>query len=155
MVEFFVPEQMATAFYQQNLPAEDIDKFSAVLHRNSHFSGQCQLWNGQIDKYGYGLVRVPFAGKRLKLNVHRLAFYLSQSASVKLETSLHVSHLCHNKLCISPNHLSYEPPSVNLSRNCCRLDGECKGHRGYRRCILEAVTISVGPFWFILFQFGL
>ena len=144
LIEFLVTGEMAMAFYRQKLSGEDLAKFADVLSRNSHFFRQCQLWDGaEEDKCGYGLVRITHAGKRLKLRVHRLAFYLSQAAVTYLEPSVHVSHLCHNKRCILPEHLSYEPASVNIARNSCRRDGECKGHRGFRRCVLDAVNVVV------------
>lgn len=36
-----------------------------------------------------------------------------------------VSHLCHNKDCVNPNHLIYEPQWKNLKRNFCGDSGKC------------------------------
>lgn len=39
--------------------------------------------------------------------------------------SVHVSHLCHRKSCINPNHIVYEPQWKNLKRNYCGENGSC------------------------------
>ena len=39
--------------------------------------------------------------------------------------STQVSHLCHRKSCINPNHLVYEPQWTNLKRNYCGNSGSC------------------------------
>ena len=40
-----------------------------------------------------------------------------------------MSHLCHNKLCINPQHLNYEPRWVNHARKTCVRNNVCGGHR--------------------------
>lgn len=98
-------------------------------------TGKCMIWQGSTKtKDGYGIVFYVFRGKRKKLTVHRLKYFLM--AGTNLSRSMDVSHRCHTKLCININHLSYEPHRVNCSREKCRHDGECGGHRGYKRCIV-------------------
>lgn len=36
-----------------------------------------------------------------------------------------VSHLCHRKTCVNPNHIVYEPQWKNLKRNYCGENGSC------------------------------
>lgn len=40
-------------------------------------------------------------------------------------SSMQVSHLCHRKKCINPNHIVYEPQWMNLKRNYCGINGKC------------------------------
>jgi hypothetical protein len=40
-------------------------------------------------------------------------------------TTTQVSHLCHRKQCINPNHMVYEPQWKNLKRNYCGDTGKC------------------------------
>jgi hypothetical protein len=40
-------------------------------------------------------------------------------------TKMQVTHLCHRKKCINPNHLIAEEQWKNLKRNYCGINGEC------------------------------
>ena len=126
--------------YRTILELEGIEKFRELIflytinHNNDLFS-MCTLWNGPVNRDGYGFVTVTFRGCRKILTAHRLAYYISHSSHY-LIPNMHVSHLCHNKLCVNLQHLSYESDSVNKKREICKHEGECKGHRGHRRCIL-------------------
>lgn len=40
-------------------------------------------------------------------------------------SSTQVSHLCHRKKCVNPNHIVYEPQWKNLKRNYCGENGTC------------------------------
>lgn len=97
--------------------------------------GNCHIWKGKnITRDGYGRIRFLFRGSYKTASVHRLQYFLQ--AGHGLSPEFHVSHLCHTKLCINVNHLSYEPKTTNIKRDECKLNGECHGHRGYKKCIL-------------------
>ena len=112
----------------QMLSSKICDKF----HENEK---QCHIWTGDIFEDGYPCVRVSFRGKRLRVRVHRLVYYLA-NPNVFLDSKIHTIHLCHNKLCINIEHLSYEPSVVNCQRNTCVSENNCFGHAGYKNCIL-------------------
>ena len=131
---------MASAFFRHPAPPEMVTELLSILAENSHTVHSCVLWDGARDRYGYGIHYVVSDGKRIQLGVHRLAFFLVDP-NRELNPILHVSHLCHNKLCINVKHLSYESSSVNNARQTCRMNGECTGHRGFKRCRLDAVNI--------------
>jgi len=133
---------MACAFFRQPPSLQVVEKLSASLSEKSVPRGTCLFWTGATDRYGYGVHRVVLNRKRLKLHVHRLAFFLSEPHFRPLSPQFHVSHICHNKLCLRSEHLSYETASVNNLRKVCRLNGQCTGHRGFKRCQLDAVTIA-------------
>lgn len=122
-------------FYQCSLtPEEKV----ILLQRISNVRkvGKCRVWGGNSKTSdGYGFIMYIFRGVNKKLTVHRLKYFLKTDC--KLLKSMDVSHLCHNKLCIRSDHLSYEPHRINCKRNICKSNGECEGHRGYRPCILE------------------
>jgi len=123
-----------------------------ILNTKSVVSFRCTLWTGEVDTHGYGVLCRSFDDKKVKLpRVHRLAYYLAHLPT-SLNSKLHVSHLCHNKLCITPNHLSYEPQKINNQRNSCKLNGECTGHRGQKKCKLNLVTNNLFLFA-VLFDF--
>lgn len=98
-------------------------------------SHHCLLWDGKSrSKDGYGIIFFLFRGRRKKLKVHRVQYFLTTGEM--LDKNMDVSHICHKKLCINFDHLSYEPHIINCKRNSCRDNGECEGHRGYKSCIL-------------------
>lgn len=48
----------------------------------------------------------------------------------------HVSHMCHEPLCVQNDHLVLEPHYVNQGRRYCSpRDGCCRDHSGYPDCI--------------------
>ena len=140
---------MAVAFYQTAHCPQLIDTLLFKLSQKSQTVDTCTLWTGPIDRYGYGFHRMVHDGKRLRLHVHRLAYFLAYPTQ-KLSPKLHVSHLCHNKLCINVMHFSYETACVNNARKICRRSGECTGHRGYRRCALDLVKCYVDALLLLL-----
>lgn len=103
------------------------------IHNESDF---CHNWTGQQTRKGYGQFEFRLRGKKFKVSIHRLIYYLKNNC-INLPTNLHVSHLCHNKLCIKIEHLSLEPARVNNSRQVCKNDGNCTGHYGFANCILN------------------
>lgn len=100
----------------------------------------CHVWKrggcGRPNKK-YGTIRVKFPGMDHSKNiyVHRLS-YMCSRRTLDLPAGLHVSHLCHNTLCIKPEHLSLEPHYVNNGRKDCtgRNPPECSGHGIYPKC---------------------
>ena len=93
--------------------------------------GDCTIWVGAKDIYGYGKKKVTWPdGSKTVCKVHRLAFMVYYNTS-NLPTvdsfgeQLDISHLCHNKLCINPLHLTIEKHSINMSRNHCWKAGVC------------------------------
>ena len=136
---------MASAFFTTIHAAEKLDQLKNSLHQHSHVIHQCRIWNGQRDSHGYGVYQVYFRGKWVKLQVHRIAYYLADP-SRSLHRSIHVSHLCHNKLCINVSHLSYESQKMNNQRQICRAEGQCTGHRGKPKCKLSLVIMQFAFF---------
>ena len=134
---------MAGAFYRQLPNHELVVDILYKLKEKSSQVGPCCLWNGPTDRDGYGVQRITVrAGCRLKFRVHRMSFFLLSPTFRPLDPKHHVSHLCHNKLCLKLDHLSYEPAHINNARKVCQSTGECTGHRGYARCRLNAVMFS-------------
>lgn len=102
---------------------------------NFEIKSGCHIWSGgNLSPNGYGTIRTVFRGKRKRFFVHRLLYFLQVQHN--LCPTFHVSHLCHSKLCIKYEHLSYETKNINEARNICKRNGECTGHRSYKKCIL-------------------
>ena len=114
---------MASVFCRSTITHRRVDIFSQeAFSDKSAPCGECVVWTGSTDKYGYGIHRVIVGGKQLRLLVHRLAYFIEKSP-IELSPCINVSHLCHNKLCINVNHLSYESNSVNNARKVCQAFG--------------------------------
>ena len=131
---------MAFLFLCNNLTGNEKatiqEKFqSKLVHTDNNETG-CHLWVGSRDRYGYGIFRMTFRDRRLGLPAHRVAYFIYRDFR-RLHRAYHVSHLCHNKLCVNVSHMSLETQKVNKNREGCLLQGSCNGHRGYNRCIFE------------------
>ena len=130
---------MAAIFTQYNLSPFEYDAITTAVTKNTKLESGCIIWTGMCTSDGYGLLRKMFRGKRIKVKVHRLVYFLA--AKHALSVGMHVSHLCHNKLCINIQHLSYEPQTINNNRLICKNAGECSLHYGYPRCQLQVCCI--------------
>ena len=106
-------------------------KFDGKVFR--YPNDMCHLWAGLRSRDGYGYLQIVLRGKRRKLAAHRLSYFVAQGF-YRLDPRLHVSHLCHNKLCVKTDHLSLEPAVINASRSRCVSRNACLGHEGYRNC---------------------
>ena len=94
--------------------------------------GGCILWSGSSDGHGYGRKTVTCCttGKQKVELAHRVAYMLHKKVTELPRTNdagdlMDVSHLCHEKLCINPDHLVFERHSENMSRDACFRLGSC------------------------------
>ena len=100
----------------------------------------CVIWCGAKWHNGaYGVITNPFyhvdrpyIPKRI--GVHRLSYIIRHREqypdgilpSVDDEgRKLNVSHLCHNSLCVNPDHLTMETQAINNDRKSCKCSGRC------------------------------
>ena len=102
-----------------------------VLKRTLKVQRGCILWTGCCDRHGYGRKRVTWHYDASKTErVHRMAYMVNHKLTELPRTSesgelLEISHLCHQKLCINPEHLVIEAYMVNMSRAHCFVHGAC------------------------------
>lgn len=122
-----------------------VDIIVKVHHTSSMTPEGCRIWHGPTKSrtragkiYGYLSIKLPRDEKRKNRYAHRLAFMAANNMLEADLGSLHVSHLCHNTLCVNKNHLSLESATVNNSRRECFRSGHCTGHGDKPDCILEA-----------------
>ncbi|SRR5229473_1887956 len=124
---------------------EKVDKNGPIPETNPKL-GACWLWNGKIDRYGYG----KFSVKRKMESAHRVAYQVTVGPIAK---GLTADHLCRVRRCIRPSHI--EPvtnrenvlrgdtfPARQLAQTHCVNGHEFNeantyhwnGHRGCRTC---------------------
>lgn len=105
-------------------------------------NGQCMIWTG-TRKRGrgaeYGVLCCKWGGRWRTFSVHRLSIIFSRLWHLEdiSERGMDVSHLCHNSLCVNPQHLTYEPHQVNRIRSACVRAGQCTGHNQQPACLLH------------------
>lgn len=99
---------------------------------------QCRLWKSPHIQYPR--IRVVLDGlvPSTSVLVHRLVFYNQYNSLVTWNPHWQVSHLCHNKLCISTAHLNLEPAQVNICRRICQRHGQCIHHIRQPDCLFTA-----------------
>ena len=105
----------------------------------------CFEWKGFIAPDGYGRHQVHIDlknGTTYKKNwrVHRWAYfaYHQDHRGFDDEHRFGVSHLCGNKVCANPAHLTYEEQNLNIKRIKCHDQGVCdQNHGSHPDCIFE------------------
>ena len=112
--------------------AQVLERISKSLKKYSaRGEGDCILWTGSCDRYGYGRKKVTWGFEVKKMeSTHRLAYMVSHNLTELPRENesgdfMEVSHLCHRKRCINPDHLVFEPHSVNMSRASCFIHCCC------------------------------
>lgn len=104
-------------------------------------NGQCRIWTGarsSNNKYGVVCYKHPVKNKWVTMHVHRLSVMLHHGYH-ELDASIVASHLCHNRLCVVPEHITLEPHGINNQRQTCRARGTCLGHFPYLPCRLDLI----------------
>lgn len=114
----------------------------------------CIMWTGATDREGYGRIKVtwslPGGTTAAKYErAPRIAFMVKVGINSKSDfpqpgvtadgkpDPLEVSHLCHQRLCVNPDHLILEPGSVNSGRRHCHAQNRCcKDHERYPNCLI-------------------
>jgi len=98
--------------------------------------GDCWEWTGykKAPDFKYGKISITFMGVNQKVGAHR-ASYMGFNETFNLTDD--ISHICHNKVCVNPNHLSHEPHEINMERERCKEKGVCKRHGCYNSCIFS------------------
>ena len=86
------------------------------------------------EKNVYAYVRVYLRGTSYLVNRSRLC-YFANSDFAPLPPNSQLSHLCHVRNCCRDDHITMEPPSINLSRKPCFKNRACKGHDGHPNCL--------------------
>ena len=129
---------MSLKFYNMNFETY-LQQLQEKLAMKSEICGPkgCVEWRG--GRSGpYGVMKLKFFRFPTSkvMRVHRVQ-YMITSKNFDLNPQMHVSHLCHNSLCINENHLSYETREINMQREQCKhfIPKHCIGHPGQPDCI--------------------
>lgn len=101
----------------------------------------CLLWTMSCSGSGYPQMKIGkvfesrFGSK--PVNPAHILYAFKNDIAIDDGTK-EISHLCHNKMCLNVDHLSYELKIINLQRkHCVSIGGACIGHTGYANCIFN------------------
>ena len=83
----------------------DLARFKSYVEK----SGECWVWKGRLDRYGYG--EFKYQGKKHK--AHR---WIYEALNFSLEPTMVVDHLCRNRKCVRPDHLELVTMKENTRR---------------------------------------
>ena len=76
----------------------------------------CWVWTGNLSRHGYGLMSAHRMGKKGKVFAHRVAWAVKNGFQVtELPSKLSLDHICRNRACVNPEHLTPMPVADNLS----------------------------------------
>ena len=89
----------------------------------------CYLWAHPPMENGYGKASVC----NQTLLAHRVVGKLVNVN--KKVTGFDCSHLCHQRLCVTPSHIELETREENNERKLCQAQGSCRGHAGRKPCL--------------------
>jgi len=78
----------------KNMTPAEIERFKS----KTTVSGECWLWNGPLDKDGYGSFFFRGATRR----AHRVGWY---GAFGEIQDGHVINHTCRNRNCVNPQHL--------------------------------------------------
>lgn len=91
---------------------------------------ECMLYNGgSRTTEGYGRMRYTVPGENVEreTSAHRMA-KMVEMRDLNAGNELDASHLCHNKICVRPEHIHFENTLINNARRACVNRGQCSRH---------------------------
>ena len=125
----------------------NVDKVLERLHAKTDPDPKgihgCLLWTGAKWQGGqYGFTSNPFSllndSIPRRIGVHYLSYIMTHKISYPdgelpridgNSNTINISHLCHNLLCVNPDHLTLESQAINNERNMCKGWSRCDFHK--------------------------
>lgn len=98
--------QTLTPKRRRGRPAEPLDQ---RILRLTDRSGECWLWQGRLDRFGYGRITV----NQQPAKAHRISY---ETFVGPIPTGLQIDHLCRVRQCVRPDHLEPVTAKVNMER---------------------------------------
>jgi len=87
---------------------------------------ECWYWIGEIQKNGYGYIKLTNYNTSAYKRIHRVAAWIW--LDFDLDSNLHILHKCNNKACLNPDHLYIGTHQDNMNDR--KNNGNYKGIKG-------------------------
>jgi hypothetical protein len=111
--------------------------FEQAFWKFAQKSKGCWKWNGEIDKDGYGRMKLPHSkGKRL---AHRASWQVHNG---EIPKGLCVLHKCDNPPCVNPDHLFLGTNRDN-SDDMVRKNRQARGSKSGRAILTESDVLKI------------
>lgn len=142
-------EEENVAFDPNKLTQAQKEELIARVESRTELQEGCMVWQGMARKHGYPQMKLgahiaKVTGSPNKAyNPARILYSVHHSEILFKYSNNRLSHLCHNKLCCSIEHLTLEPLAINIQRNTCMREGTCVGHGNQPNCKIHAWVVSI------------
>lgn len=105
------------------LSTKDLARFNSKINS----SGDCHIWTGTLNFYGYGQFSyITDVGRKIFM-AHRISYELNVG---EIPPNMHIDHMCHTKACVNPKHLRVATPKQNQENRPGARRGSSSGVRG-------------------------
>lgn len=98
--------------------------------------GPCWEWNGDIDRRGYGTMRLP--RESASVGAHRAAY---RAAKGPIAPNMYVRHRCDHRPCVNPDHLLQGTHRDNM-RDAVERNRTTHGERSHWHKLTEAEVLA-------------
>ena len=99
------------------LNEKDVERFFVKVKKTN----TCWIWTASKTKNGYG----AFGIRNIMYYTHRVSYFIKHG---KISKILSIDHLCHNRICVNPNHLQEVTQKENTIRGDTGLHHKIKTH---------------------------
>lgn len=104
------------------------------LRARSHREGDCMVWDGAINRWGYG--KITLSGRRFK-RVHVVAYEI---LVCPVPPGLKVLHSCGRRACWEPSHLRHGTAKENAADR--DKDGTTVRGERHHRAVADAALVQ-------------
>ena len=104
---------MGNATWITECPEPDHWKARIVARVEIEANAGCWIWQGSLDRHGYGRFKATINGQKRSFSAHRAAYLAFRGP---ITPGLVPDHLCRNRACVNPAHMEIVTISVNTLR---------------------------------------
>lgn len=112
-----------------------LDVQARIIKKTERAESGCWLWQGPLDRSGYGKIKLCTGTRNALTGSHRAAWLAFRGA---IERDLQIDHLCRVRQCCNPDHLEVVTPAENVRRSEIAAAKEFGGSRRGRPRLADA-----------------